>query len=105
MDRLLSVKFPPCSIVFSPQMRATLLLLAAAAPAVAQEKALPRESSFMRTAHAARRTGGSIQIDGRMDEAAWQAAPLQDDFTQVSPDEGRPATVRTAFRVLWDDEY
>jgi len=105
VDRLLSVKFPPCSTVSSPQMRATLLLLAAAAPAVAQEKALPRESSFMRTAHAARRTGGSIQIDGRMDEAAWQAAPLEDDFTQVSPDEGRPATVRTAFRVLWDDEY
>ena len=105
MDRQLSVKFPSRSAVFSARMRATLLLLAAAAPAVAQEKALPPESSFMRTAHAARRTGGDIQIDGRMDEAAWQAAPLEDDFTQVSPDEGRPATVRTAFRVLWDDQY
>jgi uncharacterized protein DUF5916/cellulose/xylan binding protein with CBM9 domain len=87
-------------------MRATLLLLAAAAPAVAQaQKELPPESTFIRTAHAARRTGPGIEIDGRMDEPSWQAAPLEEGFTQVSPDEGRPATVRTAFRVLWDDEY
>ena len=104
MDRLLSVKFRLPSVVLSAQMRATVLLLAAAAPAQVQKALLP-ESSFMRTAHAARRTGSDIHVDGRMDEPAWQAAPLEEDFTQVSPDEGRPATVRTAFRVLWDDEY
>jgi hypothetical protein len=87
-------------------MRATLLLLAAAAPAVAQpQQQLPPESSFVRTAHAFRRTGSAIEIDGRMDEPAWQAAPLEEGFTQLNPDEGRPASVRTAFRVLWDDEY
>ena len=59
----------------------------------------------MRTAHAARRTGAPIVVDGLMDEPAWQAAPLEDNFTQVFPDEGRPASVHTAFRVLWDDEY
>jgi len=86
-------------------MRAILLLLAAP-PALAQQQAeLPPESSFLRTAHAARRQGGPIVVDGRMDEPAWQAAPLEEGFTQVSPDEGRPASVRTAFRVLWDDEY
>ncbi|HEY6909545.1 MAG TPA: DUF5916 domain-containing protein [Myxococcales bacterium] len=76
---------------------------AAEAPVPAKE--LPPESSYVRTAHAARRTGGPITVDGRMDEPAWQAAPLEDDFTQVNPDEGRPASVHTAFRVLWDDEY
>ena len=89
-----------------PTMRSTLLLLVAAAAAqAADEKALPPESTFLRTAHAARRTGAPIVIDGRMDEPAWQAAPLEDSFTQVSPDEGKPASVHTAFRVLWDDSF
>ncbi len=88
-------------------MRAILLpLLAAALPALAQpRRELPPESSFVRTAHAARRQGGEIRVDGKMDEPAWLAAPLEENFTQVNPDEGRPASVRTAFRVLWDDEY
>src|SRR5919197_5078756 len=85
-----------------------LAALAAAQPALAEDRpppgALPPESFYMRTAHAARR-GGPLVIDGRMDEPAWQAAPLEDDFTQVNPDEGKPASVHTAFRVLWDDEY
>src|SRR3954468_5343550 len=63
------------------------------------------ESSYMRTAHAARRTRGEINIDGRMDEPAWSAAALEENFTQVSPDEGKPASVHTSFRVMWDDEY
>jgi hypothetical protein len=87
-------------------MRATFLLLAAAAPALAQpRKDFPPEAELVRVAHAARRNGGAIQIDGRMDEEAWQAAPLQDAFRQGSPDEGEPASVHTEFRVLWDDEY
>jgi hypothetical protein len=100
------LKSPRRSAVGTCQMRATLLLLAAASPALAQaRKEFPAEPLLMRTAHAARRTGGPIQVDGRMDEPAWQAAPLEENFMQVSPDEGEPATVRTAFRVLWDDEY
>jgi hypothetical protein len=39
-----------------------------------------------------------------MDEPAWLAAPLQDSFTQVRPDEGAKASVETRFRILWDDE-
>ena len=89
-------------------LAAALLVLAlpvrAAGPPAAA-KALPPESFYVRTAHAARRSGGPIHVDGRMDEPAWQAAPLEDRFTQVNPDEGQPASVHTAFRVLWDDEY
>ena len=77
-------------------MRATLLLLAAATPVLAQpRKEFPPETDLVRVARAARRNGGPIQIDGRMDEEAWQAAPLQDGFRQASPDEGEPASVRT----------
>jgi len=93
-------------------MRSTLpalAVLAAAGRVLAAEDppaagALPAESFYVRTAHAARRTG-PIEIDGKMSEPAWQAAPLEDNFTQVNPEEGKPASVHTAFRVLWDDEY
>ena len=84
---------------------ALLLAATSARAADASGKALPPEESFMRTAHAARRTGSPIVVDGKMDEPAWQAAPLEDNFTQVNPDEGKPASVHTAFRVLWDDEF
>ena len=87
-------------------MRVILLLLLAAMPALAQAtKVFPSEPELLRTAHAARRTGGPIELDGRMDEPAWQAAPLEEGFRQVNPDEGAPASVHTSFRVLWDDEY
>jgi Domain of unknown function (DUF5916)/Carbohydrate family 9 binding domain-like len=93
------------SAVLACGMRANVLLLLAASPAFAQApKEFPPEQELVRTAHAARRTG-PIELDGRMDEPAWQAAPLEEGFRQVNPVEGAPASVRTAFRVLWDDEY
>ena len=54
------------------------------------------------TATAARRNG-SIQIDGRLDEAAWQAATPVTEFTQFDPNEGQPASERTEARILIDD--
>ena len=43
-------------------------------------------------------------IDGVLDEAAWQAAPVAGDFVQQDPDNGEPITERTEFRVLYDDK-
>ena len=46
---------------------------------------------------------GSINIDGKLDEAAWaQATPIT-DFHQQQPHEGAPASQRTEVRVLYDD--
>jgi hypothetical protein len=45
----------------------------------------------------------SPKLDGRLDEAAWQAAPVFSDFTQRDPNEGEPATERTEIRVLYTD--
>ena len=42
-------------------------------------------------------------IDGMLDEAAWQQAPVAGDFVQQDPDDGEPITERTEFRVLYDD--
>jgi hypothetical protein len=55
------------------------------------------------TAVAARRNG-PIQIDGRMDEAAWQAATPVTDFRQFDPNEGQPVSERTEAKILIDDD-
>lgn len=42
-----------------------------------------------------------IVLDGRLDEPAWQTAPVADDFRQREPDEGAPASQATQVRVLY----
>ncbi len=44
------------------------------------------------------------QIDGFLNDEAWNLAQPATDFIQRDPDEGRPATERTEVRVLYDDE-
>jgi hypothetical protein len=51
----------------------------------------------------AQRLEGRITIDGRLDEAAWQAARPATGLVQRQPDEGAPASVETEVRFLFDD--
>ncbi|MFH1851446.1 MAG: DUF5916 domain-containing protein [Candidatus Neomarinimicrobiota bacterium] len=46
-----------------------------------------------------------ITVDGRLDEEKWQTAQFVADFTQRDPVEGDPASERTEFAILYDDEY
>lgn len=55
-------------------------------------------------ASAARATG-PIRVDGLLDDDAWSAAPVIDEFWQQKPDAGMPATERTEVRILFDDEH
>jgi len=50
-----------------------------------------------------RASPGTPEIDGRLDDAAWQRAQPISDFVQRDPNEGEPATERTEVRVLYDD--
>ncbi len=45
-----------------------------------------------------------VQIDGRMDEDAWNQAALLTDFTQYDPVEGIEATEPTEVRVFYSSE-
>jgi len=47
--------------------------------------------------------GQAPEIDGRLDDAAWQLAPVHGHFVQREPHFGAPATEQTEFRVLYDD--
>ena len=49
------------------------------------------------------RLSGTIRLDGRLDETAWAAAPATSAFTQVDPEEAKPASERTEVRVLFDN--
>jgi hypothetical protein len=53
---------------------------------------------------AARRGDRQINIDGRIDEAAWQAAIPATNFRQSDPNEGEAGSERTEARVLVDDD-
>jgi hypothetical protein len=67
------------------------LLLGAAASAADTRTLTPRQRT------------GAIDVDGKLDEADWAQAPVGGDFVQTQPDEGKPATVATRVRVLWDE--
>jgi hypothetical protein len=51
----------------------------------------------------AARASGPVSLDGRLDEAAWGAAPVAGGFLQRDPDQGQPATEPTEVRILFDD--
>jgi hypothetical protein len=65
-------------------------------------------NASMATAHGGRsipavRAGTAISVDGRLDEEAWDRAPVFDAFLQRDPDQGEPATEPTELRILYDD--
>ncbi len=45
-----------------------------------------------------------MRIDGQLNEPAWMSAAIATDFTQYSPNEGKPATQRTEVRVLYGQD-
>ncbi len=62
------------------------------------------EESAHRIATAIRIKGAPPQLDGVLDDVVWKTAPLHEGFRQRDPDEGKPASQRTTFQVVYDDE-
>ncbi len=92
------------AILAAPVLLATLLLLPA--PTHAQEAAGGSASDHAASVPAARAAGleGSIEVDGRLDEAAWRRGTPAAGFRQYQPEEGAAATYPTEVWVLYDDE-
>ncbi len=43
-------------------------------------------------------------IDGNLDDAIWEQAPVAMDFLQYAPSYGAPVSVKTTVKILYDDE-
>ncbi len=71
---------------------AALAIALAASPAPASDRVVR-----------AARASGPIQVDGRLDEPGWLAAPAATGFVQRDPEQGQPATEETELRILVDD--
>ncbi len=72
-------------------------LCVAAAPASAQPVAAPRVVTAVRAA-------APPDIDGRLDDPVWSAAPTVSGLLQREPDEGQPASEDTEVRIAYDDD-
>ena len=62
------------------------------------------DSSEHRIAKTIRIDGKPPNLDGVLDDEIWKNAPLHDGFMQREPDEGKPSSERTTFKVVYDDE-
>ena len=76
-------------------MRTSFLLTLAAAIALTSS-AFAQEPPRVRAGVMA----GELRVDGALDEPMWASALPIDQFVQVDPDEGQPATMRTTIRVI-----
>jgi hypothetical protein len=51
------------------------------------------------------RANAQLKIDGKLDDAAWQAVPWTEDFVDIEGDRKPRPRFRTRVKMLWDDAY
>lgn len=51
------------------------------------------------------RASAPLVIDGKIDDAAWAAAPWTDDFLDIQGDKLPKPRFRTRAKMMWDDQY
>jgi hypothetical protein len=50
------------------------------------------------------RAAGPITLDGKLDDAAWQAVPWSEPFVDIEGDRRPAPRYRTRVKMLWDDQ-
>src|SRR6186997_541000 len=71
-------------------------------PALVQAQPTTRSQKDPRPVAQAAPREGQINIDGKIDEAAWNAATPITDLVQSTPDEGKAPSQKTEIRILYD---
>lgn len=81
-----------------------LLSCLCASQTLAQEKptqkAIPKRQYFTK-----KLTDERVKLDGIPDEAAWDLVEWSGDFVQWQPDEGKPASQPSVFKILYDRRF
>ncbi|HIF06881.1 MAG TPA: hypothetical protein EYQ64_07980 [Gemmatimonadetes bacterium] len=84
---------------------AHLFLLGLAGPIAAQAQGSAGSEAELVALNAHRVEGGAgINVDGRLDEPAWERAVPITDFTRQEPVEGGTPSERTEIRVVFDED-
>jgi len=86
-------------------LRVMALCLGFGALAAGAGAQVPERGGGERPQFEARRASAAPDIDGVLNEAAWQESMVADSFIQQEPSEGSAATERTEVRVLYDPNY
>jgi hypothetical protein len=81
-------------------LAASVTLALAASGAAAPPPAAPDPLGYV-----CPRASGPLRIDGRLDEAAWSAAPWTADFVDIEGEARPRPPLRTRAKMLWDDDY
>jgi hypothetical protein len=55
--------------------------------------------------HVCHRASKPIEIDGKLDDAAWKDAPWSEAFVDIEGDAKPKPRLRTRMKMLWDDSY
>ncbi|MEO6671126.1 MAG: DUF5916 domain-containing protein [Ferruginibacter sp.] len=66
---------------------------------------LPADTSIQRKKYFTRRLDKIITLDGSPTEEAWQTVEWGGDFIQSQPNESKPPTHPTNFKILYDDKF
>lgn len=67
--------------------------------------AAPAQNDSTKTYLTARIASEAPDIDGLLNDKAWEQVEWGGgDFRQMSPDKGKPATVQTKFKILYDEK-
>jgi hypothetical protein len=68
-------------------------------------KADPADSTITRKKYFTQRLKGTITLDGIPNEEAWNVVEWGGDFTQWQPNEGKPPSQPSNFKILYDDKF
>jgi hypothetical protein len=79
-------------------MRQSVLLVTLLCLVMASQAQLPKS-------YVCYRAISPIAIDGRLDDAAWQAAPWTDYFVDIEGDRKPVPRFKTHVKMLWDDQF
>ncbi len=86
-------------------MLATLLLIPLIALAFQKPLVDFEAMPFAPRHYVVYRAASALNVDGKLDEASWRAAPWTDLFVDIEGDRQPAPRFRTRAKMLWDDEY
>lgn len=74
-------------------------------PKPPEAPAKPAAAADLPKGYVSHRTPKPIEVDGKLDEEAWAAAPWTDAFVDIEGDRKPRPRFETRAKMLWDDEF